>query len=187
MEIETCASGGGRVDLGVLARTDRVWARDCNDALERQRIQRWTELLLPPELIGSHVGPAAAHTTGRTHDLAFRAATALFGHLGIEWDIAAAGDDELDGAGPAGGDLPAAPALLHAGDVVHADHPDPAVLVHGVVAPDRSAAVFAYVAPAPVGRRRCRLPARLPGLDAGRSYRVTLRRHRQRAGPLRPG
>ena len=48
---------------GVLARTDRVWASDCNDALERVAIQRWTGLLVPPERIGTHVGPPA-----RAHD-----------------------------------------------------------------------------------------------------------------------
>ncbi len=42
VEIESCSSGGGRVDLGILERTDRIWASDCNDALERQTIQRWT-------------------------------------------------------------------------------------------------------------------------------------------------
>ena len=50
---------------GILARTDRVWASDTVDAVERQPIQRWTSLLLPLELIGSHVGPPVAHTTGR--------------------------------------------------------------------------------------------------------------------------
>ena len=94
VEIESCSSGGARVDLGILARTDRVWASDTNDALERQSIQRWTQLLLPPELVGSHVGPPKAHTTGHTHDLSFRGATALFGHFGIEWDIASATDEE---------------------------------------------------------------------------------------------
>jgi alpha-galactosidase len=47
VEIESCSSGGARVDLGILARTDRVWGSDSNDALERQHIQRWTALLLP--------------------------------------------------------------------------------------------------------------------------------------------
>ena len=37
LEIESCASGGGRIDLGVLSRTDRVWASDTIDAVERQR------------------------------------------------------------------------------------------------------------------------------------------------------
>ncbi len=50
LEIESCSSGGARVDLGILARTDRVWASDTVDAVERQPIQRWTSLLLPLEL-----------------------------------------------------------------------------------------------------------------------------------------
>ena len=61
---------GARVDLGILERTDRIWGSDSNDALERQTIQRYTQLLLlPPELIGCHVGPPRAHTTGRTQTL----------------------------------------------------------------------------------------------------------------------
>ena len=40
VEIESCSSGGGRVDLGIAVRTDRFWTSDCNDAVERQRIQR---------------------------------------------------------------------------------------------------------------------------------------------------
>ena len=87
LEIESCAGGGGRIDLGILERTDRVWASDCIDALERQQIQRYTQLLLPPELIGSHVGAHEAHTTKRMHNLDFRAGTAFWGHMGIEWDL----------------------------------------------------------------------------------------------------
>ncbi len=68
LEIESCSSGGGRVDLGVLQHTDRVWASDCIDALERQRIQRWTGQLLPPELVGSHVGaPDGPHHAPHAH------------------------------------------------------------------------------------------------------------------------
>ena len=94
MEIESCASGGGRVDLGILARTDRIWTSDCNDALERQQINRWTGLLVAPELIGAHVGANPAHTTARSADIDFRCGTAVFGHLGIEMDLNVAGDDD---------------------------------------------------------------------------------------------
>ncbi len=100
LEIESCSSGGGRVDLEVLEHTDRVWASDCIDALERQRIQRWTGQLLPPELIGSHVGAPMAHTTHRTHSLAFRAATAVFAHFGVEWDLRTATPHERAGWPP---------------------------------------------------------------------------------------
>ncbi len=171
VEIESCSSGGARVDLGILARTDRVWASDTNDALERQTIQRWTQLLLPPELVGSHVGPARSHTTGRTHDLSFRGATALFGHFGIEWDIASIEDGERAALSRLVQTYKQHRDLLHTGDVVHADHPDPADSVHGVVAPDKSEALFAYVS---LATRAAEVPgpARLPGLDPDAVYEV---------------
>ena len=174
VEIESCSSGGARVDLGILAYTDRVWASDCNDALERQTIQRWTALLLPPELIGAHVGPPASHTTGRTHDLSFRAATALFGHFGIEWDIAAASESELDGLAEVIALYRQLRGLLHTGEVVRADHPDPAVLVHGVVAADRAEALFCLVQ-LTTSERAVPARMRLPGLDPDTRYRVELR------------
>jgi alpha-galactosidase len=171
VEIESCASGGGRVDLGILARTDRVWASDTNDALERQHIQRWTGLLLPPELVGTHVGPPRAHTTGRTHDLAFRVATALFGHFGIEWDIASASKVEQQGLAEAIAVYKRMRPLLHGGRVVRADHPNPAAYLHGVVAGDGAEALFAYVQLTASAFETPGL-ARLPGLDPGRAYRV---------------
>jgi alpha-galactosidase len=172
VEIESCASGGGRVDLGILARADRVWASDTNDALERQHIQRWTQLLVPPELVGSHVGPPRAHTTGRTHDLTFRAATALFGHFGIEWDIASASEQEQEALAGAIACYRRMRPLLHSGQVVRADHPDPAAYLHGVVAPDRAEALFAYVQLTASASETPGL-ARLPGLDPHRPYRLT--------------
>jgi alpha-galactosidase len=171
VEIESCASGGGRVDLGILARTDRVWASDTNDALERQHLQRWTGLLLPPELVGSHVGPPRAHTTGRVHSLAFRVATALFGHFGIEWDVASASPAEQRALAEAIAFYRRMRPLLHTGEVVRADHPNPAAYLHGVVAADRSQALFAYVQLTASAFETPGL-ARLPGLDGERSYRV---------------
>ncbi|WP_018608572.1 alpha-galactosidase [Uliginosibacterium gangwonense] len=87
VEIESCASGGGRIDMGILAHTHRVWTSDCNDALSRVGIQRGALQFIPPEIMGAHIGPAPAHTTGRSQNLDFRAAVALPGHLGIEMDV----------------------------------------------------------------------------------------------------
>ncbi|HWM02161.1 MAG TPA: alpha-galactosidase, partial [Actinophytocola sp.] len=171
VEIESCSSGGARVDLEILARTDRVWASDSNDALERQTIQRWTALLLPPELIGAHVGPPTVHSSGRTQHLSFRYATALFGHFGLEWDIASATESELDGLAAGIRYYKRMRGLLHSGEVVRADHPDPAAQVHGVVTADRSAALFCY-AQLTSSARGVPAPMRLPGLDPAREYRV---------------
>ncbi|WP_340295560.1 alpha-galactosidase, partial [Aquipuribacter hungaricus] len=170
LEVESCASGGARVDLGVLARTQRVWASDCNDPLERQAVQRWTGLLLPPELVGTHVGPARSHTTGRVTDLDLRCLTALFGHAGIEWDVVSCTDEERERlAGWVALHKRLRP-LLHGGRTVRAEEHDGALL-HGVVRPDGGHAVYALVrlvtgADAVPGR------VRLPGLDPARRYRV---------------
>ena len=169
VEIESCSSGGGRVDLEILERTDRVWASDSNDALERQRIQRWTGLLVPPELMGAHIGPPRSHTTGRRHELAFRAGTALFGHLGIEWDITRASPHERAEVARWVTAYKKFRGLLHTGTVVRSDHPDPALWVHGVVSDDQRHAVYALVAmdtgvTAPPGR------VRLPGLALDLTY-----------------
>jgi alpha-galactosidase len=184
LEIESCASGGARVDLGILERTDRVWASDTNDALERQQIQRWTSLLLPPELVGSHVGGPVSHTTGRTADLGMRCLTALFAHAGIEWDITRCTEEEITQLAGWARLYRELRPLLHSGDVVRADSNDalqpfdPDTLLHGVVAPDRGEAVFGYT------RLRTSTAVnpgrlRLPGLDPQRLYRV---RRRDEAG-----
>ncbi len=63
---------------------------DCNDPHDRIDIQRWTGLLLPPELQGTHIGAEESHTTHRVAPLDFRAATAFWGNLGVELDLTAA-------------------------------------------------------------------------------------------------
>ncbi|WP_086663979.1 alpha-galactosidase [Lentzea kentuckyensis] len=172
VEIESCSSGGSRIDLGVLSRTDRVWTSDCNDALERQLIQRWTGLFLPPELMGAHVGPTHSHTTGRTHDLSFRVATALFGHFGIEWDINSATEAERGGLQAAIEYYKDVRSLVHSGVSVRSDHPDPAAWVHGVVAADRSEALFCYAQIATSVQHKP-VRVRFPGLDPARTYQLT--------------
>ena len=108
LEVETCSGGGGRVDLGILERTDRVWASDCNDPVERARIERWTRMLVPPELIGSHLGAHRSHTTSRETDLSFRLAVALTAHAGIETDLTAATAADLQHDHRVGGAVPRA-------------------------------------------------------------------------------
>jgi alpha-galactosidase len=178
LEIESCSSGGARIDLGVLQRTDRVWGSDCNDPLERQLIQRWEGLLLPPELIGSHVGDTVSHTTHRAAALGLRTVTALFAHAGLELDVTKCTDDELAALTTWATFYKEVRGLLHSGDVVRADLPGDDVLLHGVVAGDRREALYAYVrlttsADEQVGRLL------LPGLDPGLEYEVT---HRPEAG-----
>jgi len=171
LEIESCASGGGRADLGILRRTDRIWTSDCNDAVERQLIQRGCSMLFPPEVMGAHIGPERAHTTLRRHDLGFRAATALFGHLGIEWNLLDADDDQRGQVAAVIALYRRVRSLLHTGRTVRVEHPDPSVLVHGVVSDAADHGLYSYVQLAP-STTTLPSPMRLAGLDPERNYDV---------------
>ncbi|GAA4975612.1 alpha-galactosidase [Actinoplanes utahensis] len=169
VEIESCSSGGGRVDLEILQRTDRIWASDCIDAHERVPIQRWTSLLVPLELIGSHVGAGRAHTTHRELPLDMRAGTAIWGHLGIEWDLTRATPAERARLAEWVALYKQVRGLLHTGTLVHADVADPAYELTGVVS--GADALYALTTTAtsvsyPPGT------VTLPGLDDDRVYHV---------------
>ncbi len=86
LEIESCASGGARIDMAVLEHTGRVWTSDNIDPIERSSIQQGFLRFMPPEIMGAHVGHKTAHLTGRVTSLHTRAIVALQGQFGFELD-----------------------------------------------------------------------------------------------------
>ena len=171
LEIESCASGGARIDLGVIDYVDRFWTSDNNDALERQTIQRWTSQVIPPEMLGTHIGPTHGHQTGRTLELSMRAITALFGHAGIEWNITQATAEERANLATWSKYYKDNRALLHSGKSVRIDYPDNHGYLYGVVSADTKKSIFAYAQLTPTVTIH---PASLKfaGLDATANYLV---------------
>ena len=172
LEIESCSSGGGRVDFGVLRHTDRYWTSDNNDAGQRHAIQRGASHFFPLAITGSHVGPKRCHSTGRVYPMAFRAGTAIFGHMGMELDLR--DESEEDRA-----TLKAAIALhkqhrelIHSGDF-HRGQSEAHINLVGCVTEDKHEALFSCAqleaAPTTLSKR-----IRLPGLDAQTHYRLKL-------------
>lgn len=171
VEIESCASGGGRADFEILRRTDRIWTSDCNDPVERQAIQRSFSLFFPPEIMGAHVGPRASHTTARDTALGFRAWTAFFGHFGIEADLRAMTAREREALAQVIWLHKQHRTLLHTGRTLRLSHPDAgmtAMMVVGEAGALVSAAQVGAPATATLG------PLRLSGLDPAATYCVTL-------------
>jgi alpha-galactosidase len=185
VEIESCSSGGGRADYAILARTDRVWTSDCNDPLERQAIQRGFSIVFPPEIMGSHVGPRASHTTARSAGMALRALTALFGAMGMEADLR-----ELTGAEKV--TLKAVIGLykehrgwMHAGRTIRLEHPDPGLVATALAGEGRMMVSAAQVE---TPKTAALAPLRLLGLTPAARYKVQRllapgRSSLRRAGP----
>jgi alpha-galactosidase len=149
---------------------DRFWTSDCNDALERQYIQRYTQFGIPPELLGSHIGPTTAHTTYRTQNLSFRAITALFGHAGLEWDITQTTAEEREHLKNWVSYYKQNRELIHSGKMIRVETTDSA-FVHGVLAQDGSRGIFAYALLEAAQESRS-AGIRFASLDSGRNYKV---------------
>lgn len=171
VEIESCSSGGGRIDYGVLSRVHRVWPSDNNDAIERLRIiPAWSQFL-PLEVLGSHVGPSPNPITGRRLAMDFRAKVAVFGHMGVEADPARMTDKERETLAAHIALYKAWRGVLHAGALHHLAHPDPNVTGMMVTHEGRALALAAQTAFSPVFDAA---PLRLAGLEPQARYRVTL-------------
>lgn len=84
---ESCASGGGRFDPGILYYAPQGWTSDDTDAIERVKIQYGTSMCYPISSMGSHVSVVPNHQTRRETPLKTRANAAYFGTFGYELDL----------------------------------------------------------------------------------------------------
>ena len=84
---ESCASGGGRFDPGMLYYAPQAWTSDDTDAVERVKIQYGTSYCYPISSMGSHVSIAPNHQLNRSTPLRTRANTAYFGTFGYELNL----------------------------------------------------------------------------------------------------
>ncbi len=92
---ESCASGGGRFDPGMLYYAPQAWASDNSDAVSRLKIQYGSSYCYPLSSIGSHVSVVPNHQVYRTTPLHTRANTAFFGAFGYELDLNKLTPEEL--------------------------------------------------------------------------------------------
>ena len=173
VEIESCASGGGRIDFGILARTQRVWLSDSNDALERLRIQHDAALFLPLAVTGSHVGPRVCHTSGRTLDISFRSWVAAQRHMGFEMDPRELTDHEARVLSEVTAWWKHNRDWMTKADILRLDSADPAVIAEQQLARDGSKFVV-FAGKAATSAQIAPRPLRLTDLDADAMYVIRL-------------
>jgi len=84
---ESCSSGGGRFDAGMLYYMPQTWTSDNTDAMCRLKIQYGTSLVYPPITMGAHVSSVPNHQVGRITSLDTRGHVAMAGNFGYELDL----------------------------------------------------------------------------------------------------
>lgn len=168
VEIEACAGGGGRIDAGIARYTHRFWTSDNIDAVSRTSIQRGYLQFFPPELMGSHVGAAPAHATGRIQTMRFRGHVALPGHFGVELDLRKLGERDLERLGEGIARYKALRDRLHGGQVWQGEGADGLLWqAHGTTAD-----LILMVTRIDPQTQRHAPGLRLPMLENTRRYRV---------------
>lgn len=93
---ESCASGGGRFDPGMLYYMPQTWTSDDTDAIERLKIQYGTSLVYPASSMGSHISACPNHQVGRTTSLDTRGNVAMSGNFGYELDLTKFSEEEKE-------------------------------------------------------------------------------------------
>ncbi|MGS5020136.1 alpha-galactosidase [Paenibacillus polymyxa] len=93
---ESCASGGGRFDPGMLYYAPQTWTSDDSEAIERLKIQYGTSMAYPLSSMGAHVSTIPNHQVGRTAPLQTRSNVAYFGVFGYELDPLALTEEECN-------------------------------------------------------------------------------------------
>lgn len=173
VEIESCASGGGRIDMEILKRTHRFWTSDSNDPVERARIQSGFSFFFPPEVMGAHIGPAWSHTSGRGFLPGFRGLVAGVGHLGLELDLGGTTERELPDMRHAVERYKADRHIWHGGNFYRLPSIDPALIGFASLSKDKHQARACVVQ---IDRPRSTVPAlvRIPGLDPDVQYHVAM-------------
>ncbi|MFC9245782.1 alpha-galactosidase [Streptomyces sp. NPDC057136] len=93
---ESCSGGGGRIDLGILSRTDQVWTSDNTDPLDRLAIQEGFGQIHPARVMAAWVTDSPnTQLNGRVSSLGFRFVSAMAGVLGVGGDLTEWSEEEL--------------------------------------------------------------------------------------------
>ncbi|MBS1814536.1 MAG: alpha-galactosidase [Acidobacteria bacterium] len=83
VEFESCSSGGGRVDLGILRYTDQVWTSDNTDAYDRVIMQEGFTQAYTPGIMMAWTTDVPNGAENRSVSLAYRFLVAMEGSLGV--------------------------------------------------------------------------------------------------------
>ena len=144
LTVQACASGGGRVNYGLLPYFDEVWVSDNTDALQRIYMQWGTSYFFPAIAMASHISAAPNHQTFRDVPLKFRIDVAMSGRLGMEIQPKDMTDSEKDLCRKAIAEYKDIRPIVQMGDIYRLISPYEKLGVASLmyVSPEKDGAVF---------------------------------------------
>lgn len=171
---ESCASGGGRFDAGMLYYAPQAWTSDNSDAIERLKIQTGTSYCYPLSSMGAHVSVSPNEQLQRRTPLKTRADVAFFGAFGYELDLNSLPQDELQQVKRQVALMKKYRQIFQFGTFYRLKTPFSGsnIVAWLVVSPDKQQAVMGYFKILNDVNAEYRRQ-QIPGLDPGRQYRVT--------------
>ena len=169
---ESCASGGGRFDPGMLYYAPQGWVSDNSDAVERLKIQYGTSFCYPISSIGAHVSAVPNHQVRRVTPLSTRANVAYFGTFGYELDPTRLTAAEREQVREQIAFMKQYREVIQFGDFYRLRSPyDGNFTAWMAVSPDKKTALVGWYRLLSETNGPCRR-VKLQGLDPGQSYTV---------------
>jgi alpha-galactosidase len=167
LRIESCASGGGRVDFGILRRTDQVWTSDNTDPVDRLAIQSGYSQVYPAAAMGAWASESPNPIVGRATPLRFRFHVAMAGALGVSGNLPEWSAAERDEARALIAEYKRIRHVIAHGDLYRLTPPDAQTVVVQHVLGGESV-VLAWRVRGRIARPE--LPVRLRGLEPDATY-----------------
>lgn len=170
--IESCASGGGRCDLGALSHFDQAWTSDNTDGIDRMTIQKGYSLLRPVKTMRAWVTDINWHY--KPCSLDFRFNVAMQGALGVGGNLLKYTEEELEICKKNIEAYKRIRSIVQFGDLYRLlDYDKDEVLLNQYVSADKSEAV-AFIAASGTRFHKKRLPVLFAGLDESSTYTLTI-------------
>lgn len=169
---ESCASGGGRSDLGALSHFDQVWTSDNTDATDRMTIQKGFSKLHPIKTMRAWVTDITWYNKPASLD--FRFNIAMQGSLGIGGNLMKYSKADLEICKKNIAFYKKIRSIVQFGDLYRLlDFDEDEVLMNQYVNKDKTESVV-FIAAKGTRFHKKRIPLKFAGLDENKKYTFEL-------------
>ena len=169
---EACASGGGRIDYGILGIFDDFWTSDNTDACDRLTIQDTYSYLYPMKAMRAWVTDCPNFLSNRVIPMKFRFHSAMLGTLGIGCNILEFSEAETELAKEMIAEYKEIRPIVQEGVFYRIKHTSANNYSLYEYKKDREGLLFAFLPQSKIGHRS--VTVKLRGLSEAATYSVKL-------------